>query len=610
MRPFWVLSKELLRYRHLVALSLIMALTSGLSLGVGMLGARPVLETILGKGKGLPELAQQFNDRIAAGPEWTHALKLSDATITRLPADPFTALAWILGGLCVLAMLGAGSTFLQAYLSQTVVNRSVTTIRRKAFRAVLSSPLLGVVREGPVDLISRIVNDSNAFAQGLTVLLSRTTLQVIKGAAGLSAALIFNWLVTLCALTVVPLLYTVIRRLGKRINRASRGALASQSGLLGAATQALQALRVVKTQGAEGREAGRFHRVNQQMLRELNRIRTAKAIASPLTEMLTIFLLCGLVLVAGKAIIAAKVDPTDFILAIAALAVAGSSLKPLTGLINDVQAAVPAAERLLDVVHRAPEPGRERTLASLPRHAREITFDDVSVRYPGADKLSVDHLSLRVSHGMRLAVVGPNGCGKTTLLSLLPRLFDPESGVVAVDGVDIRSVSLRSLRAQIGVVTQDVVLFKTSLADNIAYGVRGCTREQIIDAARRARAHDFISRLPEGYDTVLAEQGATLSGGQRQRIAIARAILRDPAILILDEATSMIDAESEAGIAQAIADFSRGRTTLIVAHRLSTVRTCDAIAVMDHGRLIDLGTHDELLQRCELYRSLSQHQLA
>jgi ABC-type multidrug transport system fused ATPase/permease subunit len=273
-----------------------------------------------------------------------------------------------------------------------------------------------------------------------------------------------------------------------------------------------------------------------------------------------------------------------------------------------------------------PEPGHDARLPKLPEHANSIEFREVTLTYPRAARASLNQVNLTIRHGERVAVVGPNGCGKTTLLALIPRLFDPDvdassvgggdgggggspRGSVLIDGVDIRTVNLRSLRRQVGVVTQETVLFKRSVRGNITYGTSGVSEEQMIDAAKRARAHDFIMRLPQGYDTEVAEQGSSLSGGQRQRIAIARAILRDPAILILDEATSMIDAESEAQINMAINEFSRGRTTLIVAHRLSTVLSADRIVVMDQGRIVDSGNHADLLGRCEVYRQLARHQL-
>lgn len=601
--------RAMFRYWWLVASALVMVVLSGATLSIGLLGAQPVLRSILGDHRDLPALARQFNETLAA--KWgalAPALTIPEAWIARLPEGPFTALVWIIAGLCVLTVVGSAANFLHAYLSLTVVNRTVTLARRRAFHAVLHAPLRAVVAGGPSDAISRIVNDSSRLADGLTVLTSKAVLQVFKGVAGLAVALVFDWRVTVAALVVTPGLYHVIRKLGKRIKRYSGAALESQAGLYQAAAESLQALRVVKVHTTELYEAGRFHRINKKMLRELNRVRTARALASPLTEMLSIFLLCGLVLAAANAIVHQGIDPSNFILAIASLAVAGASLKPLTGIINDIQATLPAADRLRALMLVDPEPGHGPRRPKLPRHAESIEFRGVSLTYPGAAAPAVSGVSLRIPHGRRVAFVGPNGCGKTTLLSLVPRLFDPDAGEVRIDGVDIRGVSVRSLRAQIGVVTQETVLFRGTIRQNIAYGCGWARDEDVRAAAVKARAHEFIQRLPQGYETMVAEQGQSLSGGQRQRIAIARAILRDPAILILDEATSMIDAESEARIADAIAEFSGGRTSLVVAHRLSTVLSCDSIVVMDQGRILDQGTHEALLDRCEPYRQIARHQ--
>jgi len=306
---------------------------------------------------------------------------------------------------------------------------------------------------------------------------------------------------------------------------------------------------------------------------------------------------------------------------LASLGLAAAQLKPLTGLLNDIQAASAAASRLDQLMGQAEEDGHSPGLPRLERPSRSITFENVALTYPGASRPAVDGVSLEIRHGMTVAFVGPNGCGKTSLLSLIPRLFDPDAGRVLVDGTDIRTVGVRSLRRHIGVVTQDTVLFKGSIVGNIAYGAENATDERIRDAARRARAEEFILAKPGGYDFEVGEQGSGLSGGQKQRLAIARAILRDPAILILDEATSMIDAESEARIAEAIAEFvgsggqagqgqgGRTRTCLIVAHRLSTVVSADLIVVMSEGRIIDQGNHRDLLSRCAIYQSLVRNQL-
>lgn len=369
---------------------------------------------------------------------------------------------------------------------------------------------------------------------------------------------------------------------------------------------------MVKAFSREGFEVGRFSAENAVVTRELLRVRTARALATPITEMITIFVLGFLAVIAAKQIIDGHLDPSHFIMALGSLAAAAGSLKPLSGLIPDLQQAAAAATRLDEVMALPLEEARAGSRPRLARHARSIEFRDVRFTYPNADHPALDGVSLTIPHGGRVAIVGPNGSGKSTLLALLLRLLDPSGGAVLIDGVEIAGVALRSLRRQIALVPQEVVLFRGTIADNIAYGRVGAARPSaasIEEAARRAHAHDFILRQSNGYETLVGEQGLTLSGGQRQRLAIARAILRDPAILIMDEATSMIDAESESQIGEAIAEFGRERTCLVVAHRLSTVMHADLIVVMNRGRVEDQGRHEELLERSETYQQLARHQL-
>ncbi len=606
MDAYWIYAKDMLRMRGYLVLGLICALLSAGGVGAGIAALGPTLDILLEpESGGLREFVQrQINEGDA-----TLVKLLSPELIAQLPSDPFQSIVLIMGILAGLTVIGATANFAHQYIAFTVVHTTTAGIRRRAYGRVLKLPLKTIVSEGPTDAISRVVNDTEALAAGFVAMLSKAVAHILKGFIALLVAFLTNWQLAIVALVVMPVLATVIRKLGKRIRRASGRALSSRADLYRASTEALQGLRVVKVHTTERYEAGRFGRINKEVLRQHLKVRTARAVAGPLAELITMFALGGLTIVAAKLILDGTLDKSEFITVLAALAIAGASIKPLSGLVNDIQQSGAAADRLYRLLSSDPEPGHEPRMPKLARHRESIVFDHVRVIYPGATTPAIKDVSLRVNHSETVAFVGPNGCGKTTLLSLIPRLFDPDEGRVLIDGTDISRVRVRSLRKQIGVVTQEVVLFKGTIAQNIAYGNRHASREAIEQAARDARAMEFIEQLDQGLDTPVGEQGLTMSGGQRQRLAIARAILRDPTILILDEATSMIDAHSEKLINEVLDHFCKDRTSLIVAHRLSTVLNADRIVVLNEGNVVDQGTHDELMQRCTIYQQLAKHQL-
>ncbi len=616
MRNFLVFSLRMTRYPVSLLAALVLAFVSALGVGTAMLALNPVLQNVFnaqgeGEIRDLPVLATELNARIVATlpTRIASSLTIPKGTIDSLPRGAYDTALWIFLGLGVLTILGAASSFLHAYLSQTLVNRVLTNIRRETFRRVLKRPLREVIAHGPTDMVSRVINDTGSMTGAMLNLLGKGLAESTKALAAVIVALIVDWRLSVIAVIAGAVIGIIIRQLSRRIKKGSRGALERQSDLYRVATESLQGLRVVKVHTAERAEVGRFHRANKKMLKELNRVRTARALASPLVEAVAVIALGTLALIAIKAMIDKALDPGSFLVALGALGVAGGALKPLTGIITDVQVGAAAADRLAELMNSTPEPGHGFKLARLPRHKRSLEFKGVSLSYANQPRPAVDDITLNIAHGETVAFVGPNGCGKTSLLSLVPRLFEADRGMILIDGFNIRDFSVRSLRGQIGVVTQETVMFSGTIRQNIAYGATNATEAEILEAARKARAIEFIERLPLGLDTTVAEQGMSLSGGQRQRLAIARAILRNPAILILDEATSMIDAESESYIGEAIADFSRGRTCLIVAHRLSTVVQADRIVVMDQGKVVDIGRHQDLLARCEIYQRLVRTQL-
>lgn len=603
--PFWRYARMMLAYRGTVILALVMAFVSAGSLGVGLIGLVVILQRIVGDDPtGLRQQATAYNENKLDG-------LIPGDLLAMLPSEPYDSVVLTVIILGALTVFGGAANFLHMWLTFTASARTVGDIRQKAFEHTVRLPLGEVVRSDSSDRASRIVSDTDILNRGFQAITGKAVAQATKGLASAAVAVLVQWQVALVLITVGPAMAVIIRKLGKRVKKASRGAMRGRAGLLFRTNEVLTGFRVVKVYSTEQREASRFGEQNRTVVKEVLRERTARALASPLIEVIAVIILGTLAVIASKAIIDdGSLDPARFFGAMTGLAMAGASLKPLTGVIQNIQAAEAAAKRIDHLFALEPEKPGESNLPDLPRHEESIEFDGVTFAYESTREPAVADVSLRIEHGQTVAFVGPNGCGKTTLLSLVPRLFEPTSGRLLIDGQPVSERSLASLRRQIGVVTQETVIFRGTVAENIAYSCPDATREMVEKAAKLAHAEGFISELPEGYDTPLGDQGLTLSGGQRQRLSIARAILRDPSILILDEATSMIDAKSESEIASAIEEFSKGRTTLIVAHRLSTVLGADRIVVMAGGRVIQTGTHGDLLESCDLYRELASHQLA
>ncbi|MCH7799268.1 MAG: ABC transporter ATP-binding protein [Planctomycetes bacterium] len=607
MNPFWHFTRKMFRRRATIAWALLFAMISAGGLGVGLVTLGPMLKMIL-SGENLADLADQFNAQghVVTVPPWLVAL---------LPADPFDGIVALMAGILCLTVFGGFANFMHKYLTQALAATTVAKIRQEVFCHVIHLPLEIVVARGPTEFVARIVRDAAELQRGFIALTSKSVTQILKGSAALIAAFVFQPMLSLTVIVVGPILGIILRKLGKRIRRGTRGSLQAQEGLLRVATETMHGLRAVKVNTGERRTIGWFHRINKVVLRQELRVRTARAMTPPIVEIVSVVTVCGLAVFASRLILNKTLSPERFVLAVSSLGMALASFRPLASLLNDIQASAAPAGRLATILDLPREGSTGIRLKGLPRHRVSVEFEEVSYTYPQADRPAVQSICLTIKSGERVALVGPNGCGKTTLASLLPRLLEPSSGRVLIDGIDIATVDLRSLRRQISMVTQETVLFRGTVAENIAFGIEKSTPDRhermnrIIDAARRAHADEFIRNLPNGYETDLAEQGASLSGGERQRLAIARAILRDPAILILDEATSQIDAESEAHINAALAEFCQGRTALLIAHRLSTVHNADRIVVMDDARIVAQGTHEQLLGSCELYQRLTRTQL-
>jgi ABC-type multidrug transport system fused ATPase/permease subunit len=603
MKAYWTFARQLLATPWTMAGAVACAVVSGLGIAAGLGAALPVLDLMLGDdGQGLAGIARAHN----ASEAW---LQVPQWLLVLLPESTEASLAVVLTGLAALTVLGAAANFLHQYLTLTMVTRIVADARQRAFDAAIRLPLVQVVAQGPSDFTTRILRDCSELHGGLVALTNRSLAHVTKGLAAVAVAVWFDWRIVLAAVVAGPPLAWTLRRLGKRINRGMRGTLEAQQRLLLVTNEAMQGLRSVKAATAEPDMARRFATANDAVLRNELKLRKVRSLAGPLMELLAVFVVLGLVFIAGRELLAGRMQLDRFLMSLGSLAVAAGSFRPLTSFVSDIQSAEAPAQRIRQVLDAAAEPGAEggRTVARL---ARSIDLVGVGFTYPGAEHATLRGIDLTIPAGAHVAIVGPNGCGKSTLLSLIPRLLVPTTGRVLVDGIDLDGASLYDWRSQVGVVSQEAVLVQGTIAENIALGCPGATRQAIVVAAQRAHADAFIRALPQGYDTPVAEQGMSLSGGQRQRIAIARAALRDPTVLLMDEATSQVDADSERQINEAIREFGQGRTVITVAHRLSTVLAADWIVVMEQGQVVDRGTHAALIERCGTYRTIAASQLA
>ncbi len=499
----------------------------------------------------------------------------------------------------VRAVVDIASQFLIAEAGDSVMR----DLRQSVYAHLQNLSLSFFANRRTGELTSRLSSDVTvvrvALVNNVATLLS--SVLTVVGSAVLVVTI--NWRLTVIVVLIFPLATIVARLYSRALRPLSTRAQDRLAEAVAIAEEAISGVRVVKSFGREPYEVRRFNEAVQNVFRAALKLSRIRATFGPLIGLMFFFALVGVLWFGSQEVTAGRLRAGDLVAFLLYGAVIAGGISGLATIFAQFQEAIGATRRLFEILDTPPEVYDAPDARELDRVHGRITFEHVSFAYEGNLEV-VSDISLDIAPGEILALVGPSGAGKSTLFNLIPRFYDPTAGAVRLDGVDLRALKVASLRATIAIVPQDTVLFSGTVRENILYGNLEATEDEVVAAAKAANAHDFILALPKGYDTLVGERGVKLSGGQRQRVAIARAILKNPRILLLDEATSALDSESEGLVQEALGRLMQGRTTIIIAHRLSTVQVAHRIAVLDKGRLVELGTHDELMAARGLYYKL------
>lgn len=513
--------------------------------------------------------------------------------------------AWTIVALSIISvtLIKGVAEYLATYFVNFIGHSVVRDLRNLLYTRILQQSMAFFTRNSTGRLMSAVTSD----IEKIQYAVSQTAADFLKQSFTLFALLgvlfYVNWHLALVSLILVPLVVLPSHNIGRYIRISSRSSQDKMADLNNVLQETFSGIRIVKAFGMETSEVEKFKAATRRLLRVSLRWVRAQAATSPIMEVLGAITVAGILLYARNEIAHHVQTTGGFVAFLYALIKTYEPIKRLTGVHNAYAQALGASEQVFHYLDLHPDIHDEPGAISLPRFHRQIEFDDVDFDYEAGIPL-LRGINLGIGSGEVVAIVGSSGAGKSTLASLIPRFFDVTRGRVLIDGHDVRALKLNSLRAQIGIVTQETILFNDTVLNNICYGSQPASEKAAREASRAALAEDFIMEMPQGYQTVIGERGQRLSGGQRQRIAIARALLKNPPILILDEATSELDTESELLVQKALANLMRGRTVLVIAHRLSTVRRAERIIVLDRGAITEAGSHDDLINRGGIYQKL------
>ena len=530
---------------------------------------------------------------------------LDGSFVERNQTHPYLVPLAIIG---IFLVRGALS-YLSSYTMAWVSNKIVLDLRNAMFQRLLALPTRYYDDRSSGVLISKVAFDVVGVTSAATTVLTVLVRDTLAVAGLLGWLLYLNWRLTLVTLVIAPGVAIVVKVFSKRMRRMSQEGLRAQADVTHVLQESIDCHKEVKIFGGQDYEARRFDRSNQKQRGYNMRQTMAAAATVPIVQIFASIAVAVIISIALQLSAANELSVGGFVSFLTAMLMLLTPIKHLTEVNSPLQRGLASAESVFELLDERAEEDTGRR--ALPRAQGRIEYERVSFAYPGAGREALNDVSVRVEPGETIALVGQSGGGKTTLVNLLPRFYELSGGRIQIDGIDTREITLASLRANIALVSQDVALFNDTVASNIAYGrAGGASRAELESAARAAHALDFIREMPQGFDTLIGEDGVRLSGGQRQRLAIARALLKDAPILLLDEATSALDSESERHVQAALAELMRGRTTIVIAHRLSTIEHADRIVVLQRGRLVETGNHAELLARNGVYAKLYRIQFA
>ena len=535
-------------------------------------------------------------------PEWLAAL--IQAT---LGADKAAVLSFAALAVLAIAIVGAISSYTEDYLTTSVGQWVMHDLRRTLYYHIQRLSLSFHDQKRTGDLISRVTGDIDAIQSLISSVLLGMVVNILTLVGMIGVMFYLNWEFTLIALTVAPLLALVVYSFTRRIKRASRAVRKQEGAVVSVLQEVLSSIRVVQAFTREDYEQRRFEQESLESVEIALRARSLKAMLPPLVEMIVAIGTCLVLWYGTRLVLSGQLSAGALIVFFLYLSRMYKPMRQLSKMTDTVSKAIVGWERIREVLETDRQVHNLRGARRAPRFRGQIEFEHVSFGYD-KDRPVLTDINLKIEPGQVAALVGPTGAGKTTIVSLIPRFYDPHTGRVMIDGTDVRRFKIKSLRQQISFVLQESLLFRAPVWQNIAYGKPEAKREEIIRAAKLANAHEFIMQMPEGYDTMVGERGETLSGGQRQRIAIARAIIRNAPLLILDEPSTGLDAAAEELVLDALTRLMEGKTSIVIAHRLATIMQADVIFVIDEGRVVERGTHQELLARGGLYAELYEIQ--